>query len=162
MFKTIIYSSTLVNIINCYSCCKEKPEDGKKYIQKALGIKETDFIEVKEFSKAEDLNTYAKNANTDKASYEVVLQILNFDKDLKDDEIKDFNKSFNLSKKTTFYYAIIKENVQLKVNSDLLEKCNSADELASKFLKTVNNNKKLVYMKILYKIGKPDEIYFCK
>ena len=67
-----------------------------------------------------------------------------------------------MSKKTTFYYAIIKENVQLKVNSDLLEKCNSADELASKFLKTVNNNKKLVCMKILYKIGKPDEIYFCK
>ena len=45
LFKTIMYSGTLVNIINCYSCCNAKPEDGKKYIRKALGIKEKDFIE---------------------------------------------------------------------------------------------------------------------
>ena len=161
LYKTIIFSSTLVNIINCYSCCNTKPEDGKKYIQKALGIKGSDFIEVKEFSKAEDLNTYARNANTDKASYEVVLQILNFDKELKNEEIKDLDNIIDLSKKTTFYYAIIKENVQLKVNSDLLEKFKDGEELAQKFSKTINNNKTLALMIVGPKGGR-EERYFCK
>ena len=156
-----MYSGTLVNIINCYSCCNAKPEDGKKYIQKALGIKWTDFIEVKEFTDGDSLRKYIGTKNSQNYSFIVVLEIYNFDKELKNVQIEALDKFEDLSKKKTFYCAFVKENVQLKVNSDLLEKFEDGEELAQKFSKTINNNKTLALI-IVGPKGGVEEKYFCK
>ena len=157
-----MYSGTLANIINCYSCCNAKPEDGKKYIRKALGIKENDFIEVKEFTNLDSLRKYiCESRDSQNYSFIVVLEIYNFDKELKNVQIEALDKFEDLSKKKTFYCAFVKENVQLKVNTDLLEKFENGEELAQKFSKTINNNKTLALM-IVGPKGGGEERYFCK
>ena len=161
LFKTIMYSGTLVNIINCYSCCNTKPEDGKKYIQKALGIKETDFIEVKEFTDEDEAYNYLINNNPSNSSYKVGLEIHNFDRDLTKEEIEDSDNWKNLTKKSTFFCEFIKENVQLKVNMDLLEEYEETKELATKFSKTINNNKKITCITVFSKDSN-EKGYFCK
>ena len=176
LFKILTFNIFL-NITNGCCCLNPKPddanqkhldakpklEDGKKYIAEVLGINEDDFLDIQMFDDDNNLREYIEKIQKSSLKYSsfVVLEIFKFDKEIKGHKLA-CQYMEELSEKKCFYCAFIRENVEIKINNDLLELDYDGYSTLDKNLETINNEKKLRHLHIIYSTINNDTLYFCK